>query len=89
MYECFIFLISCKVSTEKLKKSLLLAICVCYVAKLEARQQYIAFIRGFFTDGFELGEVDEVQDEIERYFVLAFVFGVVASNISFIHSLIC
>jgi len=46
-----------------------LSICVCYIAKLEAREDYIDFIRGFFIDEFELGDANDIKHEIERYFL--------------------
>uniref|UniRef100_A0A7M5X461 AAA+ ATPase domain-containing protein n=1 Tax=Clytia hemisphaerica TaxID=252671 RepID=A0A7M5X461_9CNID len=57
-----------QIATEKLRKSLLLAVAVCYIAKLDERAEFIEYLKEFFTGPFALeDDTADVEKEIERF----------------------
>ena len=54
-------------SIEKQRRSLILALAVCYIARLEDRSDYYAYIETQFKNDFVLeGGVNQMKNEIKR-----------------------
>ncbi|XP_066922902.1 E3 ubiquitin-protein ligase rnf213-alpha-like [Clytia hemisphaerica] len=55
-------------SIEKQRRSLILALAVCYIARLEDRNDYYDYIEKFFINDFALeGGVNQMKNEIKRF----------------------
>ena len=53
---------------EKQRRSLILSLAVCYIARLEVREDYYEMIVTLFDGEFQLpGGVDQFQNEVKRY----------------------
>ena len=52
---------------QRQRRALILALGVCYIARLEQRDNYINFISSHFTKLFTLEGPEEITAEIQRY----------------------
>ena len=57
--------------TQRQRRALVLALGVCYIARLEKRENYMKFISNYFDGPFTLDGPGQIKQEIQRYrFVL-------------------
>ena len=62
---------------QRQKRALILALGVCYIARLEQRENYVNFISNHFTGLFTLERPEQINVEIQRYVFLKNMFSMI------------
>ena len=62
---------------QRQQRALVLALGVCYIARLEQRENYVNFISSHFTGLFALERPEQINKEIQRYVLFECMFSMI------------